>query len=335
MKKKKIYFNGSYLTLKQQHQMLGEDFKIYNTFHIWEKKPKKSFFYWGMYLVKNFWINFVSKERKDSDIQVFNSIIWCFFYNPQKKNILIIHSYDIGIGSEYVIKNSNSLVKRVLIQTLDLVLWRYIKKRILLFDTVFAATYDRYLFIQEHIRKDVSFLPNIVELNKKYTKKDYSKIQQVFCPERVDAGKWLDMRKQILSMIKTQLPHATISLLERGNNLESLKKWLQKNNIEVSWISYMEEQELHKKIYESDLVIGIFQNGALSITNIETMLLKTPIVTYDAWGVLKIGPPDIKEYTLKILQDIDFRKQEIEKNYSYVVKSYSFSSYSNNFTQAL
>lgn len=169
---KKIYINGSYLSKNQQRRIFWKQ-EIYNTYNIYEHKPEKTKYYWIKYITKNFFINLKSKERKQCDIQIFNSIVWCLFYNAKKKNIIIIHWYDIWIGTEYLLKNTNSFIKKIIIKTAHFFLWKYIKKSIKKFDYVFAATYDRFLYIKKHINKNVTFLPNIIDIEereKKYNK---------------------------------------------------------------------------------------------------------------------------------------------------------------------
>gem|GEM_PF-6621507 len=78
-------------------------------------------------------------------------------------------------------------------------------------------------------------------------------------------------------------PTTQFHFLEAGDDLESFKIWAKQNHISISWFGFLERSMLQKKIYEADLVIGIFKNGALSMNNIESMLLKTSIITYDRW----------------------------------------------------
>ena len=334
MGKQHIYFNGSYLTKAQQGSILWEGYIIHNTFHIGEKKPQKWFLYWWRYLVKNIWINFMSKERKVSNIQVFNSIIWCFFYDSSKKNILIVHSYDIGIGSHIVASNSHSYIKKIGLCVLEKILWSYIRRKILLFDRVFVATQDRLKYIQKNISSEAEFLPNIIEWVYP-NKKQSDSIQKVLCPERVDSAKWLEYRKKVIQTITQLLPKVEIELLERGENIWEFKKWLNSENIKVRWIEYMTPTELHGKIRKSDLVIGIFQNGALSMTNMETMLLQTAIVTYDTWWPIQVALDKIEEYTEKLLQDEVFRRASILKNYNYITAHHSVTNYREIFMNAL
>jgi len=333
-KKKNIYFNGSYLSSDQQKKMLGNGYKIYNTFHIWEEKTKKHKFYWLKYLIDNFFINIFSSERKKSEIQIFNSIIGCFFVDKTKNNILILHSYDIGINSFYVAKNSSSNIKKIMIFVWELIIWKFIRKRINLFDSVFVSTYDRYMYVKKNIRNDVCFLPNIVHIDN--CNKNISKIKnKVFCPERIDNNKWLEIRKKIITLLQKKLDSPTFYMIKTWDEFKNFSSWINKNNINVKWLPYLNDKELYAHILSSNIVLGIFNNGALSITNMETMLLKTSIITYDKWEIIKNDINNIEEYGKKIINVPAFKEHEIKRNYEYISSVHSMDFYSKLFTSYL
>ncbi len=332
---KKVYINGSYLSKKQQESLFWDNFSVSNTTHIWEFEPTIHRFYWAKYLFKNFFINLLSSERKNSDIQVFNSVIGCFFYNPQKKNILILHSYDIWVGAEFVAKNTSGAVKYFWVMFLEKLFWNYIQKKIKQFDTVFVSTHDRLEYIKRTLKDDAIWLPNIVQLPWNYEGKKIESITHVFCPERVDNNKWLEIRKQILLYLKNNIKNIHIELLERWEEIDSFTQWLQENDIQVTWIPFLTRDELYQKLSENDLIVGIFQNGALGITNMETMLLKRPLISYDTWESIQVPKEDLLEYTEKILHNPSFREKEIEKNYTYVTDIHTLENYKKIFTQAL
>jgi len=317
---KKIYINGSYLSLSDQKNIFKDKYKIYNSFHIWEKKAIKGYFYWARYLLVNYVINLCSIQRIKADIQIFNSIIWCFFYSKKKKNIIIIHSYDIWINSDYIIENSPSKIMKYTVKILEVILWKYIRRQLQKFDGVLVATHDRLEYIRENINSESVFLPNIVEFENIY---DSWKKKIIFCPERVDINKWLEDRKKVIKLFSQKLPHYLIIMIERWNDMSEFKSWLKKEKIDVQWVPYMTEIDLLKQISTSSYVIGIFNNWALSITNMQTMLLKTAIITYDKWEVIKIDKSEITEYTEKMIADDEFRKWEIHKNFTYISENHN------------
>ncbi len=82
----------------------------------------------------------------------------------------------------------------------------------------------------------------------------------------------------------------------------------------------MKSDKLHEKIYNADLVIWIFNNWALSMNNLETMILKTSIITFDKWWIIKKDLNELTTYINNIYLNYNFRIKEIEKNYRYVIK---------------
>ena len=287
-------------------------------------------------MLRNYFFLLFNKYRKKSDIQIFDSIIWCFFYNKKKTNIIFIHSYDIGIWSEIIIKNSSSKIKIYLIKILDFLFWRYIKVKLHKFDKIFVTTYDRYLYLKWYGYKNIVFLPNIIKIAHNSSKKSHhKKVTHILCPERVDINKWLDFRKKIILTIHKIDPSIQFSLLDQWSELEKFKTWISDNNIPATWFPFSPLNILHKKIHDSHLIIWIFNNGALSMTNMETMLLKTPLITYDKWWSIKISNSDILKYTEKMILDYNFRMNEVQKNYDYVVKNCSPENYKKVFTTFL
>ena len=67
----------------------------------------------------------------------------------------------------------------------------------------------------------------------------------------------------------------------------------------------------------------------------ETMYLRTPIITYDKWEIIKNNPDNIIDYTQKILSSSDFREKEVEKNYQYITTCHSLENHYKIFSSAL
>ena len=162
--KKKIYLNGSYLSPKEQIEVFWENYEISNTYNIHETDIQLGRFFWGKYLWNNLKLNLSTTERKKSDIQIYNSILWVLFYDMKKINILILHGYDIGVWTELMIQNTSSPIKKIILYILNFILWRCIRRQIRKFDYIYASTYDRYLYIQKHISDRVIFLPNPIDI---------------------------------------------------------------------------------------------------------------------------------------------------------------------------
>ena len=93
----------------------------------------------------------------------------------------------------------------------------------------------------------------------------------------------------------------------------------------------MKSDKLHEKIYNADLVIWIFNNWALSMNNLETMILKTSIITFDKWWIIKKDLNELTTYINNIYLNYNFRIKEIEKNYRYVIKKHSVKNFRKNF----
>jgi len=330
---KKIIFFNWYIPLS----IKDEKIIFWNKYIIYRKWTtiSKTKFYYIKYIFSNLFSLFFYKERIKSNIQIFDSIIWCFFYDKTKKNFIFIHSYDIWIWSKIMYKNTTLKTKKILIIILELILWKYIRYKLNKFDCIFTTTYDRYLYIKKNITNNVEFIPIPINEIKIKPKEYRKKIKYVLCPERAEINKWLNFRKKIILEIKRKNPEAIFNFLNDWENLLEFKNWLEKNNIKVQWFPFLKKEELHKKIYESDLVIWIFNNGALSLNNIETMLLKTSIITYDKWWIIKKEKEDLIQYFNKIYLDINFRKNEIEKNYNFAKNTYSLENFKNIFTKYL
>lgn len=318
--------------------------KEYDDIIFWKKHEirrewvtvKKTTFYYFKYMLKNYIFLSTHKYRKKADIQMFDSIIWCFFYDKKKTNIIFIHSYDIGIWWEITIQNCSSKTKIYIIKALEYTFWKYIEKKLHTFDNILVTTYDRYTYLQWRGFKNIIFLPNIIKIAYSSPKKIQSKkITHILCPERADINKWLEYRKKIILKIQELLPDSRFHFLEIGDNIEDFKQWTQENKVKCSWFWFLPLDELHKKIHNTDLVLWIFNNGALSMSNMETMILKTPLITYDKWWSIKIDNSNILKYTEKMISDYNFRMNEVQKNYDYVIKNCSPENYKKIFTTFL
>ncbi len=304
--------------------------KIHDKYIFWNKytivreniKPHKWYFWHIHSILDNFLLLLNSNNRKLSDIQILDWIIWCFFLNKNKKNFIVIHSFDIWIWIENTIKMSNSKIKKYIMYFLDFTLWKYIKYKIKKFDCIFTTTHDRYEYIKNHISSKVEFLPCIIDTHYIWTIKKDNEINKIFCPERCDLYKWLEFRKILILEIKKILPNYIFEFIHIWNDLDNFKKWLNKNNIKVTWINYLKKNELEEKIVNSDLIIWIFNNWSLSITNIQTMLLKTAIITYDKWGIIKKEKNELIPYLNELCNNNNFRKNEILKNYIFAKYTY-------------
>lgn len=317
---KKIFTNWYFpLPRKYEKEVFWDEYIITRKF----VSVQQGFLYWLKYLIKNIIFLYFYKERKEADIQIFDGISWCFYYDKNKKNILLIHSYDIWVWSEIILQSTTSKIKKWWYMILEFLFWRYIRKKIKMFDGVYAATHDRYLYIKKNIRDDVIFLPNIIDIDFDSSNKKISpQIKRVFCPERAEKNKWLDFRKKVILKIIESTPDVQFNFLNYGLDLDNFKKWVHQNNINAIWIDYLEKDELKQKIYDSDLVIWIFNNGSLSLTNLETMLLRTPIITYDKWWSIKKEKNDLLSYLEELINNKWFRETEVEKNYNFVKDFY-------------
>jgi len=305
------------------------DFEIkrFNIDLLW----KKSFDWWDC---KNAIKLRKYENKKDFEIIHYNN--WCdpIISKIPKNKITIFESHSIHIWLD--LKNALNISENIF------------KKNIIFFIHFFYKTifyfrikkYDLYfvsilciLKYAKKIRKDVIWIPNIIDFS--LFEKEYKtlnldkKYYNIFLPTTIRKIKNQGKNWKIIENIFKKYKNIKIYVIKHpSSNYKLIEKSLEKFKENIIWLPLIERNNLWK-YYKSDWNLVLWSMwpyddyAMLNMIELEAMACRCPIVAMDSFEIIKTKYEDIEKLAFKVLEDKQFRKDYIEKNYNYVKKIHS------------
>lgn len=250
----------------------------------------------------------------------------CFKKYPNQVSIFEIHGFDIGVRGKDYLKDLHTPWKVWLGKTIDKLIEKRVIKKIQEPDILYVSTPDLVEPIEEWCGRKPLWLPNPVDTTLFTTAGEIKKLEgepAVLLAARLHGDKKPEVAFEIFEKhILPQYPNAVLHLLTTGELVEHYKQKTE-NSPHFSWLPYMDKPTLASVIRGADLVFGDFSIGALSLLPMQVMLCKKPIVTLDKYEVVKKSIEELPSYTLKLLAESDFREQEVNEKYAYVMRTHS------------
>lgn len=276
---------------------------------------------WNMYMI---WKKYRKGEMKKYKIVHFNNTENFLNYKkiPGQISIAESHGFDFWVNYPWLVKDEKNPVKYIVWRCIDLCIGWKIRKKIREFDIYYCSTPDMLEPLRKKVRLDVKWLPNPINTEIFFPEGktiDMPGNPACFFPTRLHGDKKPEYAIEIFQKyIKAKFPDATLHLLNQWYELWKYKKELSDSST-YFWHDFMDKETLAAKIRGSDICFWDFSIGGLSLMPMQIMACKKAIISYDMHEIIKIPREELMDYTMKIMEDNEFKKSEIEKNYDYIM----------------
>lgn len=277
---------------------------------------------------------FIKKELKNNKYDLVHLNCWfdLFFLNKKRWVNYIFESHSIhpGISLKYSILFSESFIKKIIIflfYPFFKLLFIYKIKKI-----------DLYLvsipWLLDLTKKYHSiWLPNWIDTNIFYKRKEYFLLNKnninIFYPTWLREVKNPDFAFYLFWKIIQKYNNAKIYMIKHTvANYKKYNYFLDKYKDNIIFIDKIER--LNLPFYYSadwDLVFWSFYPkkpyAILNMIEMEAMACKAPIIVSDLNELIFKNLDELDELAFKLLEDKNFKKEYIEKNYEYVKNTHS------------
>lgn len=314
--------NGFYFQCDFFRRKLGKYFEIDLQYpNIWKHTPWWKYIPWNMHMIRKMYKRW---EIQKYDVVQFNNTENFLSFKQQKNQVSIAesHWFDFGVNYQWFVKDEKNIVKYVLWNIFNVLVWWKIRQKIQEFDIYYCSTPDMLTPLREQVRSDVKWLPNPINTDIFKPIGDTIKLEwnpACFFPTRLHGDKKPEYAIDIFQKyIKPKYPQATLHMLNQWFEVAKYKKQLS-DNTTYYWHDFMDKQTLAAKIRWSDFCFWDFSIWGLSLMPMQIMASKKPIVSFDMHEIIKVPREDLLELTKKIFEDNEFKNTYIEKNYKYIM----------------
>lgn len=266
---------------------------------------------------------FATDEHKKYDVLQLNRPEAFWMFKPAKKQISVFeaHGYDVGIWAERYLVDIKSVWKKKVGAVLDAAISPRIKKNINVADIWYCSTPDLVDPLEEWAGRRPEWLPNPIDVDFFTPEGPVAKLQgspACFLAARLHGDKKPEVAIKIFQeVIKPRYKDAALHFISSGELVERYKRELSDSKTYI-WHPYMTKDELAAKLRGADLTFGDFSIGALSMLPLQVMALKKPIVTLDAYEIIKKPLESLAEFSLDLLEKPEIKQQWIERNFNHV-----------------
>lgn len=304
---------------------------------------KKSFDWWEL--------NNALKMRKYEDDKDFSILHYNNWLDPvickipkNKITIFESHSIHFWLNLRNTLYDLETRTKKILWYFIHYIYMIFFYFRINKFDLYFTSIPAALPFAKKY-RKDAFWLPNAIDFKlfeKEYELLDLDKeFINIFLPSAIRIQKnQLKAWEIIDNIFKKNHKVKIYAIKHNSSNNKLVWNFLEKYKDSIVWLPIIERDNIWK-YYKSDWDLVLWSlwpyddYAMLNMIELEAMACKAPIVAMDSFEIIKTKYDDIEKLAFKILEDKEFKKNYIERNYNYVKKVHSLESVSKIYLEKL
>lgn len=297
---------------------------------------KKSFDGWDFknaLLMRNY------ESHNDFPILHYNNWLDPVLCKLPKDKVTIFESHTIQLGfslynSVYIL---DWFIKRVLaffVHFIYKVLFIIYIKKI----DVYFVSIPSIMQYASKVRKDVVWLPNAIdfsvfEKNQKTIDLDKNYIN-IFLPTSVRKIKNQQKAWEVIDNISKKYNNLRIYIINHNtSNYSLIDNYIKKYKDCITWLPLVNREDIGW-YYKTDwdlMFWSLWYNddyAMLNLIELEAMVCKAPVVVMDSFEIIKVKYKDIEQLAWNLLEDKDFKKKYIKRNFNYVKDVHSLESVS-------
>lgn len=272
-------------------------------------------------------------KKNQYDIVHLNSWFDIFLLRKQKwvKYIFESHGFHPWISIKYSLLITESILNKFF------VFFFYPIFKILFF--VKIKNVDLYLvsipwLIKLTKKYNSYWLPNPVDTKIFYKRETSLKLDKnfinVFYPTWLREVKNPKFAFELMNKIIDRYENIRFYFIKQSvSNYNKYSKYLEKIEKNIIWIDQLNREELpYYYSADWDLVLGSFypekEYAILNLIELEAMACKAPIIAHDLHEVILISLDELRgDFLYKMIDDKEFKRNYIERNYQYILEKHS------------